>query len=113
MIESRYNTVKPLPELESAKALQNGQEYTKEELQKVCQEFEAIFTQQLLKVMWKTIPENGALPKSTARKMWEDMYIEELAKDVSKGRGLGLADSLYRQLSAQLAYQETTKTPRK
>ena len=38
--------------------------------------------------------------------MWEEMYIEELAKEVALGEGVGVADALYQQLSAQMAYKK-------
>lgn len=94
---------------ETAKSLVSDKKYTAEQLKNACQEFEALFTEQMLKTMWKTVPSGGLLPKSQAQKIWEDMYVEQIAREISSGKGLGIADSLYRQLSAQLTYKDSSK----
>lgn len=94
---------------ETTKSLVSEKKYNAEQLKKTCQEFEALFTEQMLKTMWKTVPSGGLLPKSQAQKIWEDMYVEQIAKEISGGKGLGIADSLFRQLSAQLTYKDSSK----
>lgn len=74
-------------------------EEDKEKLKNACQEFEGYFLQQLFKEMRKTIPDSGLLEKSTGRDIYEDWLYEEYAKNISKGRGFGLAEMLYKQLS--------------
>lgn len=67
-----------------------------QELKEACQEFEAIFTNMMLKEMRKSIQDSGLTEKSSAREMFEDMYFEEMSKDMSKGsNGTGLAKMLY------------------
>jgi flagellar protein FlgJ len=68
------------------------------ELMEVCKEFESIFLNMVFKEMRKTIPDGGLIPKDTGTEIFEDMYYEELSKEVSnKGDGLGLAKMLYEQ----------------
>ncbi|PKM52734.1 MAG: hypothetical protein CVV02_00690 [Firmicutes bacterium HGW-Firmicutes-7] len=52
--------------------------------------------------MRKTVPESGLLEKSEGRDIFEDMLYEEYAKDMSKGKGTGLSEMLYRQLSKNI-----------
>lgn len=84
-------------------------QYTDEDLKKACQEFEAIFAEYLLKSMWQTVPDEGFIEKSQAQKIWEEMYVSELAKVSSEGRGLGIKDTLYKQLMAQKTYNNPSK----
>ncbi|MDD2430696.1 MAG: rod-binding protein [Bacillota bacterium] len=90
---------------ETAKSL-NDQGYTDEDLKVACQEFEAIFTQELLKTMWATVPESGLIKESQAQKIWKDLYIEQLAKTSSVGKGIGIAENLYYQLRATQSYKK-------
>jgi Rod binding domain-containing protein len=45
------------------------------------------------------------MPKSFATQTFEEMYDEEVAKSISKGKGIGIADAMYRQMSYQLSKQ--------
>ncbi|GMG95563.1 rod-binding protein [Tepidimicrobium xylanilyticum] len=68
-----------------------------EALKEVCKEFESIFLAMMFKEMKKTVPENGLIEKSTAQKIFEEMYIDELSKEISKENGVGIAEMLYQQ----------------
>lgn len=69
-----------------------------EALMRACKEFEAIFVQMMFKEMYKTIPEDGLIEKDNGRKIFEEMYIEELStKLVKEDKGFGLADMMYEQ----------------
>ena len=76
---------------------------TKEaELKKACQSFEAIILQQMLTAMRKSVPKDGLLASGYSQEMYQSMYDEGLAKEMASGRGIGLADTLYQQLSGPL-----------
>ncbi|MDQ1318115.1 MAG: peptidoglycan hydrolase FlgJ [Candidatus Poribacteria bacterium] len=66
----------------------------------VCQEFESVFVSYLLKSMRKTV-QNNAEGDGFSREVYTSMMDEEIAKVVAKGPGIGLADTLYRQLSSK------------
>ncbi|QQY79166.1 flagellar protein FlgJ [Keratinibaculum paraultunense] len=69
-----------------------------EALKKVCKDFEAIFLSMIFKQMKKTIPEGGLIEKSLGSEIFEDMYIEEISKEISKrDGGLGIQEMLYQQ----------------
>jgi flagellar protein FlgJ len=66
-------------------------------VRKVAQQFESMFTRMMLKSMRDTVP-TDPLFGSDQEKMYQGMYDDQLALQLSKGRGLGLADMLVRQL---------------
>lgn len=67
-------------------------------LMETCKEFESIFLYMMLKEMKKTVPDNGIVEKSQGTIMFEEMHLEELSKEMTKGdNGIGLAKVLYEQ----------------
>lgn len=69
-----------------------------EALKEVCREFESIFLQMMFKEMRNTVPEGGLIDKGTGTKIFEEMYIEELSKEIAKGNeGLGIGKMIYEQ----------------
>ncbi|VAW54279.1 Flagellar protein FlgJ [peptidoglycan hydrolase], partial [hydrothermal vent metagenome] len=66
-------------------------------IKEVAKQFEALFVQMMLKSMRDTIPENE-LFGSEAEKTYQDMYDKQLTKQISNGRGIGLAETIERQL---------------
>lgn len=69
-----------------------------EKLMEACREFESIFTYMMLKEMKKTVPDDGLVEKSQGTIMFEEMHLEELANEMSKGdNGIGIARALYDQ----------------
>lgn len=73
-----------------------------QKLMEACQEFESIFLYMMMKEMRKTVPEDGIVEKSQGTIMFEEMHLEEMANEISKGdNGMGLAKQLYNQFKAQ------------
>jgi len=68
-----------------------------ENLEKVSREFESIFIHQMLKAMRKTVVRSDLLG-SFAGEQYESMMDEELSKEISKHKGIGLAEVIHRQL---------------
>jgi len=69
-------------------------------LMDVCIEMESLFVSQMLKEMRKTIhKENDLLYGGMAEDIFEDMLYNEYALQMSKTANLGLAKTLYDQLS--------------
>ena len=81
------------------KSAADDSEQTKEKLKKLAADFESVFAQQLLKVMRDTVPESKFFD-SHAMDMFNEMMDEEMAKEISTSKGgIGLADSIFRELS--------------
>jgi len=73
-----------------------------ESLKKACKEFEAYFISRLFKEMRSTIMPGGLIEKSRGEEIFEEMLDDEYSKLAANGRGMGLADMLYKQLSKDI-----------
>ncbi|WP_213974683.1 rod-binding protein [Tepidanaerobacter acetatoxydans] len=69
------------------------------ELKEVCQQFESIFLNYMLKSMRDTIPDGGMFEKGVTFDIIQSMHDEALAEEISQNGGIGLAQQLYEQLS--------------
>ncbi len=79
-------------------------EKEKADLMKACTDFESYFIQSLYKEMRKTVdavnPDGGFIKKSQAEKFFQEMLDEEAAKASAKAGGIGLAQNMYNQMTA-------------
>jgi flagellar protein FlgJ len=81
-------------------------------LKKACSDFEAVFVGYMMKSMSKTIPQdtNGAM--GNQRDIYQSMYEQELATQISKSRkSFGIGEAMYRELSKRRNAQETQAVP--
>jgi len=72
-----------------------------EKLREACEGFESLFLNMMLKEMRKTVPESET-SSSYAMGVFEEMLDERIAETASKGKGIGIADAMYNQLSTKL-----------
>jgi flagellar protein FlgJ len=74
-------------------------------LKEAARQFESLFTQMLLKSMREANKGFGedSLFGSDQADMYQDMFDDQMALQLSKGKGLGLADMLVRQLQGGVA----------
>ena len=89
---------------------QKGREDEKGALKEVSRQYESMFVRMMLKSMRdaNAVFEEGNPLNSNESKFYRDMFDDQLALSLSKGKGMGLADSIFRQLSAQLAENESS-----
>lgn len=79
---------------------------TPEALRETARQFESLFTRMLLKTMRETSFDDTMTSKDEG--FYRDMFDDQLAIELSKGKGMGLADVLVQQLQrAGLAPEET------
>ncbi len=79
--------------------LENSNIRDLERLRQVCQDFESIFVNILLKEARNSMSEDTIFgPKSHGIKTMEAMYDEEMARSIAKGEGMGISKALYNQL---------------
>ena len=74
---------------------------TNEELMDVCKDFESYFTEQIFKALKSMVPESSdedSGSMSDTLSCFDDMLVQEYAKDSSSGEGLGIAKMLYEQM---------------
>lgn len=74
-------------------------EAKKAELKKACEQFEAVFLKYLLKEMRKTVPNGGLFGNSLSFNIFQSLYDDTLSEELSRNKGIGIAEELYRQLS--------------
>jgi flagellar protein FlgJ len=79
-------------------ALKRGAaEQTPEAIRETARQFESLFTTMMLKSMRSATP-GDSLFGSDQQDFYQDMFDQQLSVQLSKGKGLGLADVLVRQL---------------
>jgi len=79
-------------------------------LEKVAQQFEAIFLQMMLKSM-RDASFGDSLFGSQQSDMYRDMFDKQLAATLSKNNGIGLADTLVRQLRERFSDLNISDNP--
>ena len=67
-------------------------------IEDVSRDFESIFLHTLLTSMRKTVPKSGLLD-SFATDMYKSMMDEEISKEMSKNKGMGMGEMIYNDLS--------------
>lgn len=72
------------------------------QLKKVCKDFEQIMLNMMFKEMKKTVIKSELFENSFAQDTFEEMYNEKITEKISEGRGIGLADMLYKSLSSRM-----------
>lgn len=77
-------------------------------VEKAAQELEAQFAQMLIKSMRSASPGD---PLMGGNSTYRDMYDQQLSRELSKGRGLGLAPMIVRQLERGTAAASAGSTP--
>jgi flagellar protein FlgJ len=74
-------------------------------LKKACADFEGILLQYMFESMQKDTGGGGVFGDSYQKQMYQSMFIREVCATLAEHRGLGLAESLYRQAKGQMAAQ--------
>jgi flagellar protein FlgJ len=69
-------------------------------LREVARQFEALFLQQMLKSMREASAGEGLMDNDQSR-MYQGMYDQQIGIELSKGNGLGLAETLMQQLGGR------------
>jgi len=99
--------IQPNPAVLLKKTGQPADTANEAKLKKACHDFEAIILQQMLAAMRKSVPKDGLLESGFSQDMYQSLYDESLAQEMASGKGIGLADALFHQLSG--APQPKTK----
>lgn len=67
-------------------------------LRTVARQVEGLFVQMMLKSMRDTLPKDGLFSSDQTR-MYTSMYDQQIAQQLTAGKGLGLADAMAKQLA--------------
>jgi peptidoglycan hydrolase FlgJ len=103
-----YNDINGLDKLKT-----QGDKNEAAALRQVAKQFESMFTAMMLKSMRdaNAVFEEDDPLNSYSTQFYKQMYDDQLALTLSQGNGLGLADSLYRQLSGQFHIGDEKANP--
>jgi soluble lytic murein transglycosylase-like protein len=72
--------------------------YRDEDIRKVAKQFEAMFAGIMLKTMNESVERSSLVKKSMGESIFQDMLTDEYANKMAEGKGLGLADVLYKSI---------------
>jgi peptidoglycan hydrolase FlgJ len=75
-----------------------GQVDSEKDMEKVARDFESVFVNKLFESMRKGVPKSGLLD-SSAMQMYQSMMDQEMAKLMSLGKGMGIGEMVYKDLS--------------
>jgi flagellar protein FlgJ len=75
-----------------------GKKDDPEALRRSCQQFEAIFIQQLFKGMRATVPAGGLLENDRSIELYQNLMDQQVAETMARKQGLGIGEALLRQL---------------
>ncbi|MEA1650608.1 rod-binding protein [Nitrospirillum sp. BR 11164] len=67
-------------------------------IEKAAKEFESVFISQMLQHMWEGVKVDENFGGGHAEEMFRGMMIEEQAKAITKGGGLGIADEIKKEM---------------
>jgi len=80
--------------------LQDRKNRDLESLKESSREFETMFVMEMYKAMRKAVPDGGLFEKSNATEIFQGMLDQELAKETTKGSGMGIAQAMYDQMAS-------------
>lgn len=102
-----YNDLNSLNSIKQA-----GRAKDPESLRKVAQQFEAMFVQTMLKTMRQTNEVFGKdnFLNSNETSMYQGMLDDQMSLTLTSGRGLGLADAFFDQMSRQYGFTKDGET---
>lgn len=76
---------------------QNGSDNNKV-MRQAAEDFEAVFLTQMIKPMFDTLPTDTMFGGGQAENVYRGLMVEEFGKSVARNGGIGIADSVYREL---------------
>jgi Rod binding domain-containing protein len=85
--------VKPLSEPKSGTS-----GIDKEKLKKACTEFEAVFINQLLQFMRRTVPSSKPGVLESGKDVYQSLFDQELSNSMAKRGGLKIGEMVYKQM---------------
>ncbi|EAT15833.1 rod-binding protein [Desulfuromonas acetoxidans] len=71
------------------------------QLEKTCEEFEAVMVQMMFKAMRGAQPEGGLVEKDNASEIYQDLFDGEVAREMAHNQSMGIGSKLYEQLSKE------------
>lgn len=95
MLPAQLNALDPHALAQLKRQARDGN--SPEALRATAKQFEGLFLQMVLKSMRAAVPSNGLLDNDQTR-LFQSLQDQQMATNLAQGRGVGLADVIYRQL---------------
>ncbi len=103
------NNIKKVSDESFARVFEKAMEKKDEEkLREVCRQFEGILLSMLYSEMKKSALQSDLIPRSAARRIFEEMLDQKLMENAAERSSMGLADMLYNQLVKGLKRSDDT-----
>lgn len=81
------------------KSLKGQNVKSEKEINKAAKDFEALLLHQMMKSMFETVDRTGFLGNdSNQADIMRDMFTQSISDEVAKGRGIGVADVVKREI---------------
>jgi Rod binding domain-containing protein len=80
----------------------------KARITEAAKDFEGLLLYTLLKQMWSTVPKSPYFDSGLSTQFYREMYLDEVAKRVADSGGIGIAQSIEREL---MDWAARTTTP--
>ena len=93
LARSRSTTANTAAEIQAAARAKD-----KQAVRETAEKFEAQFLSQMMGHMFKGLGADGVFGGGQAEETWRDFYVEEITKSFAAKGGIGLADTIERQL---------------
>ncbi len=68
------------------------------QMKQACRDFESVFLNHMLSKMRESVPKSDLFGNSGGEDLYRGMLDEEMARQISAGGGIGLAEVLFRQI---------------
>jgi peptidoglycan hydrolase FlgJ len=72
---------------------------SEKDMEKVARDFESVFVNKLFESMRKGVPKSGLLD-SSAMQMYQSLMDQEMSKQMSERKGMGLGEMVYKDLNS-------------
>ena len=74
-------------------------EKDEKKLMEACRNLESVFVNMMFKQMQNTVEKTGLVDGGFGEEIYNDMLTEKYSEEATKGKGLGLAQVMFKQLS--------------
>ena len=81
-----------------ASAPKTDEAFQRTRIREAAQQFEAQFLSVMLQPMFEGLGAGGAFGGGTGEEMWRPMLVNEFARAIAEGGGLGLGDAVTREM---------------
>ncbi len=93
-MEAAFDPRISIPDISAEKGGIQGKA-CRQELKRLCQDFEAVFINTLFREMHRAVPDDGYLEEGMGMDIFQEMMDMEISRQAARKGGFGLASLLY------------------